>query len=442
MWDDGPVPSPYLNQRCILGYAGCDSESQAINKPQVVDDKGFYGVMGAAYGWTNGLLSPSFYNYLRTMDISATLTRTVNACWTDIEYDARSGARCKNQETGNWYKGEQKHTKAAHLTLHPNNIVSEVIIDSNGSPIILPGSQGCNLGTVYGVEGVICKFIDYELRHNGAPLNTAFIRPKITNSTLLSKINATDFLFSSDQTSWVYYTLNMSLEYLKNQNSIYLFLSKTMLKSMTELNMSNVSTQDLIEFTMTNGLAPESGYYEFGASAEVTIKPRQFNVSILASDGGPPYREGEVGKDILSFPYNISDSGPTGADALSISVKQDNGSPYQGNCTFYPADQITVEKAVPVPTRLVFDSAQQGKDYQHPIRCDSTPVDIRSLGIQDSQAPLMWTDPNGDSGIARFYTLALEFDLTDPMTQRTTTGDMWEGDAQQSGTITINGNWH
>ncbi|MNE59992.1 hypothetical protein D3C80_1551140 [compost metagenome] len=101
-----------------------------------------------------------------------------------------------------------------------------------------------------------------------------------------------------------------------------------------------------------------------------------------------------------------------------------------------------MEKAVPVPTRLVFDSAQQGKDYQHPIRCDSTPVDIRSLGIQDSQAPLMWTDPNGDSGIARFYTLALEFDLTDPMTQRTTTGDMWEGDAQQSGTITINGNWH
>ncbi|MFQ2820074.1 hypothetical protein ACK3YN_14375, partial [Aeromonas caviae] len=37
--------------------------------------------------------------------------------------------------------------------------------------------------------------------------------------------------------------------------------------------------------------------------------------------------------------------------------------------------------------------------------------------------------------------LALEFDLTDPMVQRTMGDEMWEGEVEQSGTITIKGTW-
>lgn len=443
MWDDGPIPFPYITQRCILGYADCDSESHAVNKPQVVDEKGFYGLMGAAYGWTNAILSPSFYMYLQNMEMGSVLTRTVNACYTSVIYDARAGARCKDQATGYWRKGEQKHTKVGHLRLRPNNILSELIIDSNGTPIILPGSHGCEAARVSNTDGVICEFVNYELQYNNISLASARINPNIKRSLLASRITTSDLRFSVDKASWNNYTNEMSLNELKGHNTIYLFLSPRLLKAMTELDLSTISTRELIDFSMRNTLAPESGFYEFGASAEIIVKPRMFSVSILSAEGAAsPSREGKIGEDILSFPYHISDSGPSSANILNISVAQDSGSPYQGHCTFYPAGQITAENAVPVPTRLLFNSTQKGLDYKHPIRCDGTPVDIRSLQIVDSQAPLVWMDPNGDKGLSRFYTLALEFDLTDPMTQHTTTGDMWEGNAQQSGTITLNGIWH
>ncbi|WP_159165064.1 MULTISPECIES: hypothetical protein [Aeromonas] len=442
MWDDGPIRFPYITQRCILGYADCDNESHALNRPQVVDEKGFYGLMGAASGWTNAILSPSFYTYLRNMEVGSVLTRTVNACYTRVIYDALAGARCKDQANGYWRKGEQKHTKVGHLRLSPNNILSELTIDSNGTPVVLPGSHGCETARVNNIDGAICAFVNYELQYNSINLSSARINPKIKTSLLSTRISSSDLRFSVNKTSWTNYTSEMTLEALKGYNTIYLFLSPRLLKAMTELDISNISTRDLIDFSMRNTLAPESGYYEFGASAEIIIKPRMFSVSILSAEGtASPSREGKIGEDILSFPYNISDSGPSSANILNISVTQDSGSPYQGHCTFYPTGQTTAENAVPVPTRLRFNSTLYGLAYKHPIRCDSTPVNIRSLQIMDSQPPFEWTDPNGDTGLSRFYTLTLEFDLTDPMTQRTTTGDMWEGNAQQSGTITIRGIW-
>lgn len=82
-----------------------------------------------------------------------------------------------------------------------------------------------------------------------------------------------------------------------------------------------------------------------------------------------------------------------------------------------------------------------GAGSRHAIRCDRTPVDIRTLGIQDNQPPLEWNDPVNGQGITRFYKLALEFDLTDPMVQRTMGDEMWEGEVEQSGTIIIKGTW-
>ena len=68
-------------------------------------------------------------------------------------------------------------------------------------------------------------------------------------------------------------------------------------------------------------------------------------------------------------------------------------------------------------------------------------MDIRTLGIQDNQPPQEWNDPVNGQGITRFYKLALELDLTDPMVQRTMGDEMWEGEVEQSGTIIIKGTW-
>ena len=46
MWENGPVKYPYINQRCIKSWAGCDPQTaEAMNKPASVNETGFFGLM-------------------------------------------------------------------------------------------------------------------------------------------------------------------------------------------------------------------------------------------------------------------------------------------------------------------------------------------------------------------------------------------------------------
>lgn len=444
MWEEGPIHHPYINQRCIMTYARCDSNTaEAVNKPAVVDNKGFYGLLGAAAGWGHAKISPGFFDYLRNMPVGAILNREMNLCRTRDLYDASTGARCADQKSGDWYVRQMQHKKAGHLRFIQTNALSEVIVDSNGNPYVLPGSQGCQNYRLGTRDGILCRFLDYNFTEDGSQTFTnPYLYTNVKEAALNSAIVSADIQMSANLSNWASRGSSYEVRYLKGQSSIYLFLSSNFFKQVVKLGLQTRLTRNLINFNMKSSLAPESGYYEFSGTTEIKIKPRQFSVSILSSDGvTSPYREGKVGQDILSFPYNISDSGPASADMLEISVAQDTGTPNQGRCTFYPPGPFKSDKGVPIPIRLAFDSTLHGTGYQHAIRCDNTPVDIRALGIQDSQPSLAWTDPNGDEGITRFYTLALEFDLTDPAVQRTSNGGPWEGVVQQSGTITIKGTW-
>ncbi|MGU5890756.1 hypothetical protein [Aeromonas hydrophila] len=290
---------------------------------------------------------------------------------------------------------------------------------------------------------MLCRFLDYDFNQDGSQsFSDPYIYTNIKNAALNSAIVGGDVQMSANLTNWALKGADYNVSYLRGQSSIYLFLSSNFFKQVVRLGLQEQLTRNLINFNMRNIKAPESGFYEFSGTTEIIIKPRDFSVSILSSEGvSNPYREGNVGKDILNFSYTISDSGPISADMLEITVSQDIGAPYQGLCTFYPAGQAVPEQAVPIPTRLVFDSTNHGTASRHAVRCDQTPLDIRTLGIQDSQPPQEWNDPVSGKGITRFYKLALEFDLTDPMVQRTIGNDLWEGEVQQSGTITIKGTW-
>lgn len=444
MWENGPIRYPYINQRCIKSWSGCDPQTaEAVNKPNVVNETGFFGLTKAATGYAHAKLSASFFDYLRTMPVGATLNREMNLCRTTRAYDAASGERCIDQSSGTWYVRKVQHKKAGHLRFIQTNAISEVIVDSNGAPYVLPGSQGCENYRLGTRDGILCRFLDYDFSQDGSQsFSDPYVYTNIRNAALNSAIASADVQMSANLTNWASKGADYKIGYLNGQSSIYLFLSSNFFKQVVRLGLQDQLTRSLINFNMRNVKAPESGFYEFSGTTEIVIKPRDFSVSILSSEGvSNPYREGQVGKDILSFSYNISDSGPISADMLEISISQDRGSPYRGYCTFYPAGSFAPEQAVPIPTRLVFDSVAHGAGSRHAIRCDRTPVDIRTLGIQDNQPPQEWNDPVNGQGITRFYKLALEFDLTDPMVQRTMGDEMWEGEVEQSGTITIKGTW-
>lgn len=444
MWEEGPINQPYINQRCIMSYARCDpNTAEAVNKPAVVDDKGFYGLLGAAAGWGHAKLSASFFDYLRSMPVGSRLLREMNLCATLVSFNAATGARCKDQASGYWYVRKVEHKKAGHIKFTQTNAISEVTVDSNGNPYVLPGSRGCENYVLNNVSGVLCRFLDYTFIEDGSQtFDPIYLFTNIKDAGLKSAISATDVQVTANMTNWAWNGYDYTTRYLKNQQSVSLFLSGNFFKQVVRLGLQDRLTRDLINFNMRNAHAPESGYYEFSGTTEIIIKPRQFSVSILSSEGiTNPYREGEIGKDVLSFQYNISDSGPVSADVLEMILAQDKGTPYQGYCTFYPADDQEPESAVPIPARLVFDSTRYGANYRHPIGCDRVPVDIRTLAIKDSQPAHNWVDPNGNPGITRFYLLTLDFDLTDPRAAQTTEGSMWEGERHQSGTLTIKGSW-
>ncbi len=119
MWlENSPVSSPLTGLRCINWYAGCNMTTSLI-LPQTTDASGFYGATVTSGGakWMHGMLSDAFYQYLQQMPVGSSFTMTINACQTSVNYDASSGARCKDQASGNWYVRNVTHTKAANLRL-------------------------------------------------------------------------------------------------------------------------------------------------------------------------------------------------------------------------------------------------------------------------------------------------------------------------------------
>ena len=119
MWlENSPVSHPLTGLRCINWYAGCDMATSLI-LPQTTDASGFYGATVTSGGakWMHGMMSDAFYQYLQQMPVGGSFTMTINACQTSVNYDASSGARCKDQASGNWYVRNVTHTKAANLRL-------------------------------------------------------------------------------------------------------------------------------------------------------------------------------------------------------------------------------------------------------------------------------------------------------------------------------------
>ncbi len=328
MWlENSPVSHPLTGLRCINWYAGCDMATSLI-LPQTTDASGFYGATVTSGGakWMHGMMSDAFYQYLQQMPVGGSFTMTINACQTSVNYDASSGARCKDQASGNWYVRNVTHTKAANLRLINTHSLAEVFINSDGVPTLGEGNADCRTQTIGSRSGLSCKMVNYTLQTNGLSNTSIHIFPAIANSSLASAVGAYDMQFSLNGSSWkpvsntaYYYTFNE----MKSSDSIYVFFSSNFFKQMVNLGISDINTKDLFNFRFQNTTSPESGWYEFSTSNTLIIKPRDFSISIISDEyTSAPSREGYVGsgEPALDFGYIVTTSGKTAADEVLIKV--------------------------------------------------------------------------------------------------------------------------
>ncbi len=178
-WKTHRFHTPLTGLRCINWYAGCDMATSLI-LPQTIDASGFYGATVTSGGakWMHGMMSDAFYQYLQQMPVGGSFTMTINACQTSVNYDASSGARCKDQASGNWYVRNVTHTKAANLRLINTHSLAEVFINSDGVPTLGEGNADCRTQTIGSRSGLSCKMVNYTLQTNGLSNTSIHIFPR------------------------------------------------------------------------------------------------------------------------------------------------------------------------------------------------------------------------------------------------------------------------
>ncbi|HIF9250856.1 TPA: hypothetical protein ACX6SY_000914 [Photobacterium damselae] len=444
MWNENsPIRKPYDSQRCRVVDPGCNYDTSSPNdRPNRIDSKGFYGLK-PSYGWTHAKLSDSAYQYLRNMTVGDTLSFDMNVCFTNSKYDPLK-ERCIDQKTGTWYKANVKQTKAAHLKITRTNAISEIMVDSNGNPTIIPGSKGCEVSKVSSRNGVICEFLAYDLNvADGSYLYLTQIDTGVDSR--ISGIDSLDIQKSVDKSSWSAKNIYIGVNKLTGHDRFYLFLSNRFFKKAIKLGLDNIDLRDLIYFNFKNTAAAESGYYEVSGTTIINVKPREFSVAIIPSDfTDNPTQEGIVGREKLKFSYDLVKSAPIPSSKFEIKLSQDiPGTDTHGYCLFRPPGDMDLNHAVPVPAYISFNKSAGGKFYEL-VNCDNGNVDLTKNDIAESRAPIITPspDPAQPDTTTNFYKLDLLFDLTDPSLKENLGGSEWEGKIQQSGKLELKAIWN
>lgn len=446
LWlDNAPVASPFAGPACLS--SGCSTA--------VTDGKGVYGIV---YGRNqavllSGLISDDFYQYFRQMTTGSHFSMTLNGCRAYRPfYDASSGERCKDEGVGAvWQATELTFTKGAHLRLNKTGYTDEVFINSDGVPTPGDGNTNCRVQIVGGRSGLACKMVSYNLQTNGANSTSLQLYPSLLHWTLKYEIASDDMQFSLNGSSWLpasitttssmdiptdYYTLDD----MKSSGSIYVFLSNDFFKKMVAIGLSDINSQDLFNFTIKSETSNGSGMmiYNFSTSNSLTIKPREFGISITSDDySESPTREGYVGSDkpSLDFDYLVATTGKTAADEVQIKVtgpsRTINGRAY---CIF--SSQDTQDK-VPFPAILSF-TTRNGSKKTVDSGCDGRWHDMTDA-LWASSA---WTDISGEPGVMNTATVKLSILMNDIISMRIL-GSLsgWYGEVSASGEVHVQAIW-
>ncbi|MCE9933879.1 hypothetical protein [Aeromonas salmonicida] len=448
IWMDSPISYPFPNIYCYGDYAeyasSCNRTYHETNaKPAHLDSKGFYGFSdrrNKTNSSVNLKLGQGYFNYLKNVPIGTTISQELNYC---LYQDKNNSGRCLSQPSDSvvdWHSVNFSTKKSGHLTFMSYQIDTEIIIDSNGNAVPAPGSTRCIKDRVFYTDGVVCDITDYDIAWSGSvsPFKDLYFYGQLRSSVIYGEFFALKFgsgqWHGLDQVGSV---MRENISTRRGKEKAQLFISSRLLTSLT--NGGRLKMSDIVDIYVGGWNGMVSGYL-VPFTGDITVTPRAQTVAIKSADGmAKPFQEGEVGKDDLQFKYALSETGYTSASRLEVSVRQDRGSPYKGLCTFYPEGQTSEELAVPVPTALSFKAADN-RPKVLPIRCDGTPIELRTQALMDSKPVESWYEAGWI--YKRSYEVGLNFLLTDEVVKKTVTGSNWEGATHQSGTITLKGIWN
>ncbi len=382
LWiDNSPINQPFLGLRCMSTGANCPASGYI--PADVLDKDGFYHAMSGnsvANGYYGaGVLSQSAYEYFRNRPVGTIDSLQLNLCYMDskADYDFASGVRCKDLPSGGkWVYYTMNLEKVSHLTLNSTGAMAEVWIASDGTPSVNLGSELCQMGVVGSASGIICKMMSYSFQETKTLTTSLDFRMVIDTTllgfSLLRLTSSTAVMAPAGPISARLAPITRS----SNRQGVHLCLSvqrffQKALKAGTDLT----NKDELFTFYFDNSVTPQSGYYQFTPSTLINIIPREYGISIIASDGSAhPKASGKIGSETpITFEYKVTTSASRQADSITAQVTGDAiniyGQPY---CLFTSADETL---KVPVPAFLEWTSAA-GNAVRVRNSCGENPVDM------------------------------------------------------------------
>ncbi|WP_413163363.1 hypothetical protein [Aeromonas salmonicida] len=445
VWEDNPVVnSPYLGLHCWKYQSSCQSSIFEAGNTLIRTDGFRLNTKDRDARLINPRISQGYMNHLNKMPVGNKFTTNINYCWA---VTFLSGANCttvSNIEANNnrWHKKSVTFIKEGHLRLYNSMVSVDIMISNSGEFYVLPGSRDCESSVVAGNQGVACRFLTHELTLASAiNIDMLSLTPSIKDSRLAS-LSQSDFQISTDKNTWYKQGSKMPFSQLNKSNAVYIFMSKNVIKEISKIPPPR-RLVNMFSLIVSNELHPGSGFYEIKGSTDVNFTSRQMSVAIREKNGlTHPVKSGTVGRDKLEFEYLITESASVPSESLEVSVRQDMGSPFNKNCTFYPPNNVTQSMAVEVPAKIQFtDRIGSFKNIFAQVYCDGTPLDLRKLGIVETRSSIPWAESDSVAGAIRFYDISLLFDLRPKSVTQTVGGEQWEGEVYQSGTISVKSVW-
>lgn len=441
MWlTDSPINTPFAGIRCMSTGGRCPSSGYI--PAQIMDHDGFYHTMSGnsltngRYGFAS--LTSSAFEYFRNKSVGSSDVFTLNLCYTATDYDYASGVRCKDlPSNATWKTYALTLNKVGHLTLKNTNSLSEIWIASDGTPTINANGGLCSIGVVSKASGVICKMISYTYHQTKPVTSSLKFNMVVDTATLGFSPGRSDIMYSGDGASWTRYgsTSTYSDVFTSGGQYVYVFLSNKFFSNVLKAGKDITNKDSLFTFNFDNKNTPESGYYQFTASSQLNIVPKEYGISIISSEGKPhPSASGKIGDNQpIELNYKVTTSASRQADSITAQVIGDsttiNGIPY---CLFTSTDG---DLKVPIPAYLSY-TAKSGATVRKRNSCAESPINMTA-------ANWIQTPWNAAASDGYFFTtdLKLSFPMNDSRSNFTTSGAEWMGTVSASGEIKVTAKW-